>query len=186
MGWCVMARQSGSHRCDRYTLGGAQGEPGDAVLRADQQARSRVDVGADHPDTLASAHNLAADGACASGPGRAAIGATRRSPRHRRRYRPAHRRVRPRTDSDIERNEITDTLRQHRQDRWREHLRSGGGAVLVTSTLRRHAAMGLLFLLTALWLCAACAGLDAHGIRCLAHRCGVLGEVAARFVSGMP
>ena len=47
-------------------------------------------------------------------------------------------------------NEIADTLRQHRADHWHPELGIGGGAILVTLTLRHHAGMGLAFLLVVL------------------------------------
>ena len=46
--------------------------------------------------------------------------------------------------------EISDTLRQHRDDYWHPELKMGGGAVLITLTLRHHVGMALLFLLTVL------------------------------------
>ena len=49
MGWFVMARHLRSPPARPIHVGGAQGEPGDAVLRADQQARSLVERGCRSP-----------------------------------------------------------------------------------------------------------------------------------------
>lgn len=46
--------------------------------------------------------------------------------------------------------EISDVLRLHRDETWRPEYRIGGGAFLVTLTLRHHSGMALAFLLAAL------------------------------------
>ncbi len=46
--------------------------------------------------------------------------------------------------------EIGDTLRRHRDDHWRSELRIGGGAMLITLTLRHSLGMALVFLLSVL------------------------------------